>query len=392
MKINFFAIALSCGLLLCSCSQKENKNQTAEEEYAVDVVKTASTSLTKSYPATLKGQEVSDIAAKVSGHIVKVYVQEGATVHKGQALFAIDPTQYQAAVQQAAAAVKVAQTSISTQKLTLENKKMLHDKQIISDYDYQLAQNQLATLEAQLSQAQAAYNAAKDQLSFCTVTSPANGVIGEIPFRVGSLVGPSLPTPLTTVANTSTMFAYFSMSEKDLLEMSRQHGSKDAAVKAFPQVQLKLVDGTIYDYPGTIQAISGVIQSATGSVQIRADFKNPQNILRSGGTATIVIPTQMSSALMVPQKATWAVQDKHFVYILDKDNIARTTEITVMPEHDGSNYVVTSGLKEGDRIVIEGVAKLKDGTKIKPITAAQSADKQKKAQEHMAKKKMPGQD
>lgn len=392
MKIKFFAIALSCGLLLCSCSQKENKNQTAEEEYAVDVVKTASTSLTKSYPATLKGQEVSDIAAKVSGHIVKVYVQEGATVRKGQALFAIDPTQYQAAVQQAAAAVKVVQTSISTQKLTLENKKMLHDKQIISDYDYQLAQNQLATLEAQLSQAQAAYNAAKDQLSFCTVTSPANGVIGEIPLRVGALVGPSMPTPLTTVANTSTMFAYFSMSEKDLLEMSRQHGSKDAAVKAFPQVQLKLVDGTLYDYSGTVQAISGVIQNATGSVQIRADFQNPQNILRSGGTATIVIPNQMSDALMVPQKATWAVQDKRFVYILDKDNVAHTTEITVLPEHDGTNYVVTSGLKEGDRIVIEGVAKLKDGTKIKPITAAQSADKQKKAQEHMAKKKMPGQD
>lgn len=392
MKIKFFAIALSCGLLLCSCSQKENKNQTAEEEYAVDVVKTASTSLTKSYPATLKGQEVSDIAAKVSGHIVKVYVQEGATVRKGQALFAIDPTQYQAAVQQAAASVKVVQTSISTQKLTLENKKMLHDKQIISDYDYQLAQNQLATLEAQLSQAQAAYNAAKDQLSFCTVTSPANGVIGEIPLRVGALVGPSMPTPLTTVANTSTMFAYFSMSEKDLLEMSRQHGSKDAAVKAFPQVQLKLVDGTLYDYSGTVQAISGVIQNATGSVQIRADFQNPQNILRSGGTATIVIPNQMSDALMVPQKATWAVQDKRFVYILDKDNVAHTTEITVLPEHDGTNYVVTSGMKEGDRIVIEGVAKLKDGTKIKPITAAQSADKQKKAQEHMAKKKMPGQD
>lgn len=392
MNFKSFAIALSCGMLLCSCGQKGNNGKTAEEEYAVDVVRTASTSLTNSYPATLKGQEVTDIAAKVSGHIVKVYVQEGATVHKGQPLFAIDPTQYQAAVQQAAASVKVVQTSIATQKLTLENKKMLHDKQIIADYDYQLAQNQLATLEAQLAQAQAAYNAAKDQLSFCTVTSPANGVIGEIPLRVGSLVGPSLPTPLTTVASTGTMFAYFSMSEKDLLEMSRQHGSKDAAVKAFPNVQLKLVDGTIYDYPGTIQAISGVIQSATGSVQIRADFKNPQNILRSGGTATIIIPNQMSSALMVPQKATWAVQDKHFVYIVDKDNVARTTEITVLPEHDGTNYVVTSGLKEGDRIVIEGVAKLKDGTKIKPITAAQSAAKQKKAQEHMAKKKMPGQD
>lgn len=391
MNIKSVLFAMSCGLLLCGCNQQKGA-QASDPEYAVEEVKASEANLTTSYPATLKGQEVTDIAAKVSGHIVKVYVKEGATVHKGQALFAIDPTQYQAAMKQAEAAVKVAQTSIATQKLTLENKKMLHDKQIISDYDYQLAQNQLATLEAQLMQAQAAYTSARDQLSFCTVTSPANGVIGEIPFRVGSLVGPSLPTPLTTVANTSTMYAYFSMTEKQLLSMSREHGSKDAAAKSFPDVQLKLVDGTIYDYPGTVEAISGVIQATTGSVQIRADFKNPQNILRSGGTATIIIPSHVKDAILVPQKATWAVQDKHFVYLLDKDNVANTMEITILPEHDGTNFVVTSGLKVGDRIVTEGVAKLKNGTKIVPITPAQSAAKQKKAQQHMAEKKMPGQE
>lgn len=392
MKFKSVIIAMGCTLLLSSCGQKKEGGQEAAPEFAVETVKTTEANLTNSYPATLKGQEVSEISAKVSGHIVKVYVKEGASVRRGQPLFAIDPVQYQNAVKQAEAAVKVAQTGIATQKLTLENKKMLHDKQIISDYDYQLAQNQLATLEAQLLQAQAALSSARDQLSFCTVTSPADGVIGEIPFRVGSLVGPSLPTPLTTVANTSTMFAYFSMTEKQLLSLSREHGSKDAAAQAFPNVQLKLADGSIYDYQGSIQAISGIIQANTGSVQIRADFKNPQNILRSGGTATVVIPTHVSNAIAVSQKATWAVQDKHFVYVLDKDNVANTTEITVMPEHDGTSFIVTSGLKAGDRIVTEGVAKLNNGTKITPITPAQSAAKQKKAQQHMAEKKMPGQD
>lgn len=389
MKINSVIIALSCAVMFTACNKKQQDIKLGDDEFAVETVQTSTADLKTSYSAALKGEEVSEIRAKVSGHITKVYIKEGATVQKGQPLFAIDAVQYQAAVKQAQANVNVLKTNIATQRLSLDNKKMLHDKQIISDFDYQLAQNSLTALEAQLGQAEAALSAAKDQLSFCTVTSPANGVVGEIPYRVGSLVGPTTPQALTTVASTSTMYAYFSMSEKQVLTMTREHGSKDAAAKAFPAVTLKLTDGTIYEHEGHIEAISGVVDAATGSVQIRADFKNPNNILRSGGSATVFIPTHVENALIIPQAATYKIQEKTFCYTVDKDNNIHNTEIKILPQESATDFVVTEGLKAGDRIMVEGISKVKDGQKIIPITREQSAAKLEKAKKHMEEKKMP---
>lgn len=376
-------------MIFASCSKKQQDVKLGDDEFAVETVKSSSADLQTTYSATMKGEEVSEIRAKVSGHITKVYVKEGATVHKGQPLFAIDDVQYASGVKQAQAAVNVIKTNLATQRLALENKKMLHDKQIISDFDYQMAQNNLAALEAQLGQAEAALTSAKDQLGFCTVTSPANGVVGEIPYRVGSLVGPSTMQALTTVASTSTMYAYFSMTEKQLLSMTREYGTKDAAVKAFPAVTLKLTDGSVYEHEGHIEAISGVVDANTGSVQIRADFKNPQSILRSGGTATIVIPTHVDNAIIIPQAATYKIQEKTFCYTVDKDNMIHNTEIQVLQQENGKDFVVTSGLSVGDRIMVEGLSKVKDGQKIIPITREQSAKKLDKAKKHMEEKKMP---
>lgn len=389
MNNKFAIFALGCSLLMAGCGQKKQDIKLGDDEFAVETVTSSSTDLQTTYSASLKGEEVSEIRAKVSGHITKVYVKEGATVHKGQPLFAIDNVQYASGVKQAQAAVNVIKTNLSTQRLALENKKMLHDKQIISDFDYQMAQNNLAALEAQLAQAEAALTSAKDQLSFCTVTSPANGVVGEIPYRVGSLVGATTQQPLTTVASTSTMYAYFSMTEKQLLSMTREHGTKDAAVKAFPAVMLKLTDGSVYEHEGHIEAISGVVDASTGSVQIRADFKNPQSILRSGGTATIVIPTHVDNAIIIPQAATYKIQEKTFCYTVDKDNMIHNTEIQVLQQENGKDFVVTSGLSVGDRIMVEGISKVKDGQKIIPITREQSAKKLDKAKKHMEEKKMP---
>lgn len=389
MRINHYLIALACALALTSCDKKQQDIKLGDDEFAVETVKSSTADLQTTYSATMKGEEVSEIRAKVSGHITKVYVKEGATVHKGQPLFAIDNVQYASGVKQAQAAVNVIKTNLATQRLALENKKMLHDKQIISDFDYQMAQNNLAALEAQLGQAEAALTSAKDQLSFCTVTSPANGVVGEIPYRVGSLVGPTTVQPLTTVASTATMYAYFSMTEKQLLSMTREHGTKDAAVKAFPAVTLKLTDGSVYEHEGHIEAISGVVDANTGSVQIRADFKNPQSILRSGGTATVVIPTHVDNAIIVPQSATYKIQEKTFCYTVDKDNMIHNTEIQVLQQENGKDFVVTSGLSVGDRIMVEGLSKVKDGQKIIPITREQSAKKLDKAKKHMEEKKMP---
>lgn len=382
-------VALACTMVLVGCGEKKKDIKLGDDEFAVDVIKESTADLRTVYSASLKGEEVSEIRAKVSGHITKVYVKEGASVRKGQALFAIDATQYEAAAKQAQASVNVIKTSLATQRLTLENKKMLHDKQIISDYDFQLAQNQLATLEAQLEQAQAALSAAKDQLSFCTVTSPANGVIGEVPYRVGSLVGPTTQQPLTTVASTGTIYAYFSMTEKQLLAMTREYGSKDAAVKAFPAVQLKLTDGAIYEETGKVEAISGLVNAATGSVQIRADFKNNKGLLRSGGTGSVIIPVHVENAIIVPQSATYKIQEKTFCYVVDKDNTIHNTEIKVLQQENSTEFVVTDGLSVGERIMVEGISKVKDGQKIIPITRAQSAAKLDKAKKHMEEKKMP---
>lgn len=385
-KIAYLTLVLA---LATACGDKKSGMPGSSNDFAVVTVKATDADLNTSYPATIKGQQDIEIRAKVSGHITRVLVDEGATVRKGQALFEIDRTQYAAAVKAAEAQINVVKSQIATQELTVANKKMLLDKAIISKYDYDMATNSLESLKAQLAAAKAQYLNAKDQLSFCTITSPSNGVVGEIPYRVGSLVSASTAEPLTTVSNIAKMYVYFSMTEKQLLGLSRESGGVNEAITKMPAVRLMLADGSEYGNPGVISAISGVIDQATGSVQIRADFNNAGHILRSGGTGSVLIPTHASNVIIIPQKATYEIQDKKFVYTVGKDNKAKSTEITVLPQNDGKNYVVTSGLKAGDRIVVEGINKLKNEMEINPITPAESQAKQAKAQQHMKDGKLP---
>lgn len=385
-KIAYLTLVLA---LATACGDKKSGMPGSSNDFAVVTVKATDADLNTSYPATIKGQQDIEIRAKVSGHITRVLVDEGATVRKGQALFEIDRTQYAAAVKAAEAQINVVKSQIATQELTVANKKMLLDKAIISKYDYDMATNSLESLKAQLAAAKAQYLNAKDQLSFCTITSPSNGVVGEIPYRVGSLVSASTAEPLTTVSNIAKMYVYFSMTEKQLLGLSREAGGVNEAITKMPAVRLMLADGSEYGNPGVISAISGVIDQATGSVQIRADFDNAGHILRSGGTGSVLIPTHASNVIIIPQKATYEIQDKKFVYTVGKDNKAKSTEITVLPQNDGKDYVVTSGLKAGDRIVVEGINKLKNEMEINPITPAESQAKQAKAQQHMKDGKLP---
>lgn len=360
-------------------------------EYAVETVALSNADLSTKYPTTIKGSQDVEIRPKVSGNITRQLVDEGDFVRAGQVLFVIDPTQYQAAVEQAKAAVNVSKASISTQELTVANKKALLERNIISKYDYDVAVNTLAMYKAQLSQAEAAYKSAADQLSYCSVRATSSGVIGEIPYRVGSLVSPSIVQPLTTVSNLDQMYAYFSMTEKQFLEMTRSNGSSEAARRSLPNVTLILADGSTYSEQGVVSSFSGVIDQSTGSLQMRATFRNPNKLLRSGATGVLKFPVHKANAIIIPQKATYQIQDKIFVYVVDKDNKVKTTEITVLEQNDGSNYVVTSGLNTGEKIVIEGVNKLKDGMEIKPITQAQSDAQREKSKQHMADKAMPGQ-
>ena len=385
MKSKIALFALGC-MALVSCGKKQGGMPTGDNKYVVDTLTAQQAEITTSYPATIRSRQDVNVVAKVSGHITKVYVNEGQEVKAGQALFLIDPTLYKAAAEAAEAGVKMAQASVETQRLNVENKEMLHAKGIISDFDLRAAKNQLATLEAQLASAKAQEANAKDQLSFCTITSPTDGVVGQINYRQGTLASPSLQKPLTVVSDLREMYVYFSMAEKQVLDL----GGQQAALAAFPAVSLRMSNGKVYGETGKVAAISGVIDANTGSLQVRADFKNPERLLRSGGTGIIEVPTREEAAVMVPQVAVISVQEKKFVYTLGADNKVKYTEIKVLSQNDGQNYIVTEGVKLGDCIVVEGVTRLKDGMEITPISAAERKAIEEKSQKHMAEKKLPG--
>ena len=238
-----------------------------------------------------------------------------------------------------------------------------------------MAENTLASQKAALAQAEAQLVNAEKNLSYTKVESPSDGVVGTIPFRVGALVGPTIATPLTTVSDISEMYVYFSMTEKQLLDLIRQDGSSKEILQKLPEVELVLADGSLYPEKGKIETISGVIDQTTGAVSVRAAFHNPRYLLRSGGTGAIRMPSVINDALLIPQKASYELQDKKFVYVLQADSTIKNTEIQIFNLDDGKNYVVTSGLHPGDRVVVEGVSSLRDGTRIRPITPQESAAK-----------------
>ena len=361
------AIAAIATLTSCGGSKKGGLPNFGDDEFAVATIGTSSAALQTTYPATIKGIQDVEVRPKVSGFITKVFVHEGQTVSAGQALFSIDSETYQAAVRSAAAAVNTAKAQMNTAKLTYQNNKKLYDSKIIGEYELSTAANGYATAKAQVAQAEAALASAREQLAWCTVTSPSAGVVGSLPFKVGALVSAS-GQALTTVSNISTMEVFFSLSETQLLGMSKTSGSVQAAIASFPAVKLQLADGTIYNHPGKVVKVSGVIDSSTGSVSLIAHFANPEKLLKSGGAGSIVVPNDNNNAIVIPQEACSQVQDKVFVYVVTKDNKVKYSEIKVNPPDDGKNYIVTSGLHVGDRIVLKGITKLTDGQQIKPIT------------------------
>jgi len=369
MKKNkwFFLAALATALTSCGGGGGMSMG---DNEFPVETVQTSAAAMQSTYPATINGIQDVEIRPKVSGFLTKICVTEGQSVQAGQLLFVIDNETYQAQVRQAQAAVNTAQSQVNTAQLTFNNSKQLHENKVIGDYELQTAENTFFSAKAQLAQAQAALASAKEMLSYCYVKSPAKGVVGTLPFKVGTLVSGS--NTLTHVADISQMEVYFSLTEKDMLTFSKAEGGLKGAVESFPPVQLQLADGSIYPIDGKVVAISGVINQATGSVQLKAQFPNPESLLKSGGSGTIIVPQTADAAIVIPQSVVMEVQNKKFVYVAEEvtsDSIvARYTEITVDPQTDGTNYVVTSGLKVGDRYVTHGVTKLQDGMLIVPIT------------------------
>lgn len=370
MKRNRIFLFSAIAAVLVSCGKKGGMDF-VDNEFPVETVKSQNASMQTTFPATFKGIQDVEIRPKVAGFITRVCVREGQAVSAGQLLFVIDNATYQASVRQAQAAVNTASAQCNTVKMAYDNSVKLRENNVIGDFELNSAKNNYESAKAQLAQARAALASAKEMLGFCYVKSPTAGVVGTLPYKEGAMVSASSMPALTTVSNISTIEAYFSMTEKDVLSMTKAAGTMQAAINTYPDLKLQLADGTMYSETGRLVKASGVIDAATGSVQMIARFPNPQRLLKSGASGAIVVPRSDNNAIIIPQNAATQVQDKIFVYVLGKDNKVKYTEIKVDPQNDGKNYVVLSGLKAGDRYVTNGTTKLTDGMEIKPITPAQ---------------------
>ena len=353
---------VGCTVWMASCKQATDAG--VKPSFAIMEVKAADKELSTSYSATIRGRQDIDIYPQVSGTIEKLCVTEGQTVRRGQLLFVIDQIPYRAALKTAVANVEAARAAMATAELTYNSNKELYAQKVVSEFSLKTAENTYLTAKAQLTQAEAQEVNARNNLSYTEVKSPSDGVVGALPYRVGALVGANLPYPLTTVSDNSDMYVYFSMTENQLLALTRQYGSMDEALKNMPEVELILNDNSVYNTKGVIESISGVIDRQTGTVMARVVFPNESRLLHSGASGTVVVPSIYKDCIAIPQGATVQMQDKVVVYKV-VDGKAVSTLITVAGINDGREYVVLSGLQSGDEIISEGAGLVREGTQVK---------------------------
>jgi len=367
----YIAILVLLSLFSCNSTGKQNDVPGTDppSSYKVLTLQPRSVTINTEYPANIQGLQNIEIRPKVDGFVDKIYVDEGTVVKKGQMLFKINAPQYEQEVRTAEAGIQTAQADVNTAELQVEKVKPLVEKEIISRYELASAQNALQSKQAALAQAKAALENARINLGYTAIASPVDGVIGSLPFKLGSLVTSATAEPLTTVYNTATVYVYFAMNEKQLLDFSRDTTAMSVVSKIakMPKVTLVLPDGTTYERQGQLETINGLINTTTGSANFRAAFANPKGLLRSGGSATIRIPLVVKNALIIPQTATYQLQDKRFVYLLDNKNKVTNVAVKTMDNTPGQFYIVTDGLTNGDRIIIESASNLADGTEIKPV-------------------------
>ncbi|MET4139953.1 efflux RND transporter periplasmic adaptor subunit [Pedobacter sp. UYP1] len=369
MKTTLIYSCLSACLILSSCGNSKSPQQQENiQEFPVLSITPQKTDLFAEYPTTLQGEQTVEIRSKVDGYIEQVYVSEGTMVSKGQPLFKIDANSFQQEMNNKNAAVLAAVANLETASIQTERTNVLVEKKIVNSFELTSAKNVEQVKKAELNQARADLSAAKSKLAYTNIVSPINGVVGSLPYKIGSLVSSTSETALTTIANTKQIYAYFSLSQQQLGAFLNQYdGQKvNEKFKHMPQVSLMMQDGEMYTTKGKIETLSGVLNASTGAANFKAVFPNPAAKLWSGASAIIRIPTQLSDAIMVPKSTTFELQGKYFVFKVDQKNIVHHTAIDIMEAVTDKDYVVTKGLAAGDQIVTGGLGNLKDGMKIKP--------------------------
>lgn len=350
----FSALAV-LSLFLTSCGNDSQSGPQAPQAMPYPVVTIPSETITAytSYPTSLQGIVDSEVRAKASGYITKVFVDAGQKVKKGQTLFTLET---QTLTQDAAAA----QANVNAAQVEVNKLKPLVDKNIISSV-------QLETAKAKLAQARSSYNSIAANIGYATIKSPVDGYVGAINLREGALVSPSSQTPMTTVADIDKIYAFFSMNEKDYLTFIQNSEGKtlEEKIKHLPKVKLVLANGKLYDQEGTIETINSQVNAATGTVSFRAIFDNPAHLLSSGYSGRIQLPKVYTDATVVPAMSTYERQGVTYVYQVVGDTIANTKSINILDRVENV-LVIDDGVKPGDKIVAKGVGKLRDHTPIVP--------------------------
>lgn len=338
----------------CGNDRQQGAQQTQAPPFPVISVPNMDVTTYNTYPTTIEGRINSEVRAKVSGYIQKVWVDEGQKVTKGQLLFQLETQSMSQDAEAAKAAVRAAEVEV-------EKLKPLVEKGIISNI-------QLESQKAKLAQVKSQYSSIVASIGYANVKSPINGYVGAIPYREGSLVSASNPEPLTTVAEMSEVFAYFSMNESEYLDFLQQSEGNvlEEKLKNFPKVKLTLANGSEYPLEGTIETVTGQINPQTGTVSFRAVFENPNRLLSNGNSGNIHLPMIHKDALVVPQEATFEQQGRVFVYIVDAENKTVAIPVNVI-DQNSYLYVISEGLKAGDKIVGKGVGKLRNQTRIEPV-------------------------
>lgn len=369
--IHVFPVSLLF-LLLAACNNEQsagaNASQNVVKDYPVLEIRPREFTVMSEFPATIEGQQNVEIRPKIDGYIEAIYVDEGARVRRGQKLFKISAPIYEQEVRTAKARIQIASADVKAAEMEVNKVKPLVEKNIISRFELETAEYNLQAKEAALAQAKANLANAQTNLGYSIVTSPVNGVIGTLPLKIGSLVGSSTAKPLTTVSNIQNVYAYFSINEKEALEFAASGKGKNTSqlLKNIPPVTLVLANGQEYNHKGTVETTSGVINTQTGSLGVRATFPNPNGVVLSGSSGTIKIPAHLDSAILVPQKATYEIQGKKFVYLLTDSNTVISQPILIRQNTGGQYYIVTEGLTAGDVILLDGVATIRESQKIDP--------------------------
>lgn len=352
---------LAC-LSVLSCGEKK-KAPGEKVHYKTMIVASADVTLNQQYSARLTGRQIVEVRPQVSGNITRICICEGDSVRQGQTLFVIDQVPYQAALEVAVSARRSAEAKLSTAKMNYESQRLLQKDDVVSDFSVETSHNVYMEAEAALAQARAQETNARNSLSYTVVKSPVNGVASMIPWHVGALVSSTISEPLVTVVDDREVYAYFSMTENQTLDLIEHYGSVAEFIRQAPPVSLLLSNGKAYSCEGRIDAVSGTVDEQTGAVTLRATFPNPSRLLHNGGMATVVVPTHRPACIVVPQSATYELQNRTFVYKV-VDGRTKATAVELFRLNDGRDYIVEQGLSIGDTIVAEGAGLLKEGIEI----------------------------